>query len=45
MTRHRGRHRAAAPTHHSTLRMRPITQRRSRLDVLRALLAGSRPGW
>ncbi|MEQ3554932.1 hypothetical protein WIS52_31085 [Pseudonocardia nematodicida] len=50
MTRHRGRHRATAThpataTHHSVLRMRPITHRRRVLDGLRALLAGTRPGW
>ncbi|WP_344027481.1 hypothetical protein [Pseudonocardia kongjuensis] len=44
MTRRRGRHRAAE-THHSTLRMRPNTQRRRRLESLRNLLVGTRPGW
>ncbi|WP_281248704.1 hypothetical protein [Pseudonocardia ammonioxydans] len=44
MNRHRGRHRAAA-THHSTLRMRPGTQRRRVLHGLRSLLGGARPGW
>ncbi|OLM11256.1 MULTISPECIES: hypothetical protein [unclassified Pseudonocardia] len=44
MGRHRGRHRADR-MHHSTLRMKPITLRRRRLESLRTLLAGARPGW
>ncbi|WP_257785252.1 hypothetical protein [Pseudonocardia sp. HH130630-07] len=44
MSRRRGRHRTTE-THHSTLRMRPVTQRRRRLDGLRNLIAAARPGW